>query len=179
MWPKLANAVGYQCVWLCCVVGAGSAHAWLGPLAACLFAVLMIVFGGKARSDLRMVVVAVPLGFAFDSALAASGCLHYAQAWPSTMLAPAWIGALWLGFALTLNHSLAFLRQKPMLSATLGLIGGPLAYFSAERGFHAVVIATPRLPAMLMLAIGWAILVPLLFRLDKKINSHAATGVVA
>jgi hypothetical protein len=94
-------------------------------------------------------------------------------------LAPAWIGALWLGFALTLNHSLAFLRQKPILSAALGLIGGPLAYFSAERGFHAVVIATPRLPVLLVLAIGWAILVPLLFCLDNKINSPAATGVVA
>ena len=179
MWPKLANAVGYQCVWLSCVAGAGSGRGWLGPLAAVTFAALMIIFGGKVRSDLRVVALVVPLGFTFDSALAASGFLHYAQAWPSTTLAPAWIGALWLGFALTLNHSLAFLRQKPILSAALGLIGGPLAYLSAERGFHAVVIATPRLSVMLILAIGWAILVPLLFHLDKQINAPAGAGVVA
>jgi len=179
MWPNLANALGYQCVWLCCVAGAGSARGWLGPLAAATFAALTIAFGGKARSDLRVVAVAVPLGFAFDSALAASGWLHYAQAWPSPMLAPAWIGALWLGFAFTLNHSLSFLRQKPFWSAALGLIGGPLAYLAAERGFHAVTIATPSLPPMLALAAGWAILLPLLFRLDRQINSLPAPGVVA
>lgn len=168
MWPKLANAAGYQCVWLCCVAGAGAADGWLGPLAAAIFAVIMIATGGQARNDLRLLALTVPLGAASDSLLAASGWLHYAQPWPSTMFAPAWIVAMWVAFAFTLNHSLSFLRQRPLLSALLGLTCGPLAYLGAERVFHAVVIATPILPPLFALSAGWAVLLPLLFRLDRQ-----------
>jgi hypothetical protein len=168
VWAKLANAIGFQLVWLCCVAGAGAAYGWIGPLAAAIFAVFVIATGGQARNDLRLLVLTVPLGAASDSLFAASGWLHYAQPWPSAMLAPAWIVAMWVGFALTLNHSLAFLRQRPLLSALLGLACGPLAYLTAERVFHAVVIAAPTLPALSALAIGWAILLPLLFRMDRQ-----------
>lgn len=171
MWPKLANAVGYQCVWLCCVAGAGAAYGWLGPLAAAIFAAIMICLGGQARGDLRLLALIVPLGVASDSLLAASGWLHYAQPWPSAMFAPMWIVAMWVGFAFTLNHSLAFLRRRPLWSALLGLTCGPLAYLTAERVFHVVVIATPILPPLIALAIGWAVLLPLLFWLDRQLTT--------
>ena len=179
MWPRLANAVGFQLVWLCCVAGAGSGRGWAGPLAASAFALLTLGFGGQARSDLRLLALALPIGLAFDSSLAALGWIHYAEAWPSMNIAPAWILALWSGFALTLNHSLAFLRQRPAMSALFGLVGGPMAYVAAERAFHAVEFAAPQLLPLLALAIGWAAAIPLLFRLDMlasgvRVRSAAA-----
>ena len=179
MWPNLANAVGFQLVWLSCVAGAGSGRGWMGPLAVVIFAAFTLGFGGKVRSDLRVLALALPLGFGFDSALAASGWLHYAQPWPSALAAPAWILSLWAGFALTLNHSLAFLRQHPAWSLLLGLIGGPLAYVAAERGFHAVIFQPPMILPLLALALGWAVALPLLFWLDRVISGVTAKGVAA
>jgi hypothetical protein len=59
------------------------------------------------------------------------------------------------------------------------VIGGPLAYLSAERAFHAVAIPTPIAPALLALALGWAILLPLIFRLDRGINPPPVAGARA
>jgi len=179
MWPRLANAVGFQLVWLCCVAGAGSGRAWAGPLAASAFALLTLGFGGHARSDLRLLALALPIGLAFDSSLAALGWIHYADAWPAMHIAPAWILALWSGFALTLNHSLAFLKQRPALSALFGLVGGPMAYVAAERAFHAVQFAEPQLFPLMALAFGWAVAIPLLFRLDALASSARVRGATA
>lgn len=172
----LANAAGFQLVWLCCVGGAGSGHGWLGPIAAILFALAVLALGGKARSDLRMLAVVLPLGFVFDSAFAAAGWLQYAQPWPWVSVAPAWILALWAGFALTLNHSMAWLRRRPWLAASFGFVGGPLAYASAARVFEAIEFAAAAGLVLAALALGWALLLPLLDWLDDHLRTAANPG---
>lgn len=162
------NVIGFQIVWLASVAGAGSGRPWAGPLAAAAFAVAMLVWGGKAREDLRLLAIALPLGLALDSAFAASGWLVYAEAWPWQGLAPAWIASLWVGFALTLNHSMARLRQLPWAAAALGLVGGPLAYWTAAGAFDAVSFGVRPILAMAALAVGWAGVLPLLFALDIR-----------
>lgn len=169
MWLKAFNVVGFQLVWLACVAGAGSGLPWAGPVAAILFALVMLRFGGKARDDLRLLALALPLGFVLDSALAYSGWLHYAQAWPWLKAAPVWIWALWSGFALTLNHSLAFLRERPWLAAGFGLIGGPMAYWAAAGAFDAVDFGAPVPWVIAALGLGWALILPMLFALDKRV----------
>lgn len=162
------NVLGYQAVWFCCVLGAGSGSAWWGPAAALVFGALTLGLGGKARSDLRMLAVALPTGFAVDSAFAASGWMVYAQAWPWQGFAPAWIWALWAAFAMTLNHSMRFLQAKPWLSAAFGFVGGPLAYFAAARGFDAVEFEAPAGWVFLALALAWAAVLPMLFFLATR-----------
>lgn len=166
------NVVGFQAVWLASVAGAGAGLAWAGPLAAALFAALMLRYGGKARADLRLLAVALPLGLLLDSLFAASGWLVYAEAWPWASLAPVWIWSLWVGFALTLNHSMAFLRERPLAAVALGAVGGPLAYWTAAGAFEAVSFGAPVAWVIGALAVGWAVVLPLLFHLDRRL----ATG---
>ena len=52
------NVVGFQCVWLASIAGAGKGLAWAGPVAAALFVAAMLALGGKARQDLRMLAIA-------------------------------------------------------------------------------------------------------------------------
>lgn len=164
----LANVVGFQAVWLACVAGAGRGLPWAGPAAALLFTVFTLGWGGKPRQDLRLLIIAVPLGWLLDSGFAASGWLVYAQAWPWTWVAPAWIGSLWIGFALTLNHSMAFLRHQPWLAAAFGAVGGPLAYWTAARAFDAVDFGQPMAWVLAALALGWALILPLLFWTERR-----------
>ncbi|HEX5693288.1 MAG TPA: DUF2878 domain-containing protein [Arenimonas sp.] len=171
-WLTLGNVLGFQAVWLASVAGAGAGLAWAGPLAALVFAGAMLAWGGRARDDLRLLAVALPLGIALDSAFAASGWLVYAEAWPWTGVAPAWIASLWVGFALTLNHSMARLRQWPWAAAALGLVGGPLAYWTAAGAFDAVSFGAPVASVMVALALGWAAVLPLLFAVDDRLAAR-------
>ena len=174
-WLVAANVIGYQLVWFACVAGAGRGLAWLGPMAALLFAAATLLCGGKRDADLRTLFVTLPIGIALDSAFAASGWLVYAEPWPWQGAAPAWIWALWTGFALTLNHSLAFLRDRPWLAALLGLLGGPLAYWAAAGGFDAVAFGAAPMPwVMAALALAWALALPVVFALDKRLASSGA-----
>lgn len=175
-WLTLGNVVGFQAVWLASVAGAGAGLAWAGPLAALVFAAAMLAWGGRAREDLRLLAVALPLGIALDSSFAASGWLVYAEAWPWTGVAPAWIASLWVGFALTLNHSMARLRRWPLAAAALGLVGGPLAYWTAAGAFDAVSFGAPVGSVLVALALGWAAVLPLLFAIDDRL---AAAGEAA
>jgi hypothetical protein len=165
----VGNVVGFQAVWLASIAGAGQGLAWAGPLAAVLFVSAMLAFGGKARQDLRLLAIALPLGILLDTAFAASGWLRYAQPWPWLWAAPVWIWSLWAGFALTLNHSLSFLRDRPWIAAAFGLVGGPLAYWTAAGAFDAVSFGAPILWVMLALAAGWALVLPVLFGIDRRL----------
>lgn len=78
-------------------------------------------------------------------------------------LPPPWMLALWANFATTLNLSLAGLQTRPWLAALLGLAGGPLAYWGGA-GLGAMTFVAP-LPALIALALGWALLTPLLLAL--------------
>ena len=175
-WLTLGNVVGFQAVWLASVAGAGAGLAWAGPLAALIFAAAMLAWGGRARDDLRLLAVALPLGLALDSAFAASGWLVYAEPWPWAGVAPVWIASLWVGFALTLNHSMARLRQWPWAAAALGLVGGPLAYWTAARAFEAVTFGAPVASVMVALALGWAAVLPLLFAIDGRLGADRVAG---
>ncbi|MBW8367926.1 MAG: DUF2878 domain-containing protein [Arenimonas sp.] len=175
----VGNVVGYQVVWLASTAGAGQGVAWAGPLAAVLFVAAVLAFGGKARQDLRILGIALAVGLLLDSAFAASGWLVYAEPVPWTFAAPVWILALWAGFAMTLNHSLDFLRERPWMSAVFGLVGGPMAYWGAARAFDAVSFGVPLPWAMAALALGWAAAMPLLFALDQRLSPPRPQGAAA
>lgn len=166
MISTLANAIGFQLVWFAAVIGAANGLPWLGPLAALAFAAAVLARGGRRREDLTLLAVALPLGFALDTLWVRTGLVAFAAPWPGSV-APPWIVAMWLGFALTLNHSLARLRDLPWLAAALGAIGGPLAYLAAARGFGAARFADDPLPALLALSLAWALVVPLLLRVGR------------
>ena len=79
---------------------------------------------------------------------------------------PIWIVILWILFAITLNHSLAWLKGRTSLAMLFGLMGGPLVYLAGEK-LLAVTIASPN--TLIVLAIGWALITPLLISFgDKK-----------
>ena len=165
----LLNAAGFQVVWLGCVWGAGQGGLpWLGPVLALAFAAATLSWGGRYAEDIRLLALILLLGLVLDTAWVRLGWLDYPHPWPLEGIAPGWIMGLWLGFGMTLNHSLAALRRRPVLAAALGGIGGPMAYLAAEKVFGAVVLVAPNWRILCVLAVAWAVLLPLLFALTEK-----------
>ncbi|HTA65581.1 MAG TPA: DUF2878 domain-containing protein [Xanthomonadaceae bacterium] len=165
---KFANALGYQLVWIACVVGAANASLVAGPMATALFAMLVLGFGGQWRADLRLIPILLLCGLLFDSAWIALGWLDYSMPWPSPQFSPSWILCIWVAFALTFNHSLAFLRGRYLFAALLGAIGGPLAYWGAAHGPGVVRFDAPVAIVLGGLCIAWAVLLPLLVRIAES-----------
>lgn len=161
------NAIGYQLVWFCAVIGAGRGLWWPGVLAAVVFVCLQVGASRQRGIDLRLIGVALLLGATIDGGLAASGWLHYSAVWPSPHFAPVWILAVWAAFATTLTRSLALLRQRPRWALLLGAIGGPVSYLGAARGWGAVTFVD-LLPGMVALACAWAVAMPLLAHLARR-----------
>ena len=167
----VVNAVLFQMVWFATVAGAGHGLWWTGIPVLLLFAFWQLRTTRWPRADTQLLLFAIVLGGVVDTVLAAGGWMRYATPWPSNVLAPIWIIVLWAGFALTINHSLAFLKGRVLFAILFGAIGGPLAYFGASRLFDAVQFNVPTQAPTLLLALSWAVATPLMMA--------AATRLVA
>jgi hypothetical protein len=159
--------VAYQLVWFVAVIGAGHGSGWPGVLAATLFAAWRLAVSRQRAVELRLAAVALVLGLVLEAVWTGSGLVRYAAPWPSPT-APAWLIALWVVFALTIVPLFGYLHARPWLAALFGAVGGPLAYLGAARGWQAVAMDPPAWRALLALAIGWAIAMPLLTSLARR-----------
>ena len=172
----LANIIGYQCVWFAAVLGAAHGRWWSGAAAACVFVIAQWSASRDRAVDARLVACALLAGIVLDGMLAASGVLRYASPEPA-LAAPLWILALWAAFAMTINHSLAFLKDSSIAALVLGGIGAPFAYFAAARGFGAVEFIAPAWRGAVALAAGWAVALVLLTSLARRPAFAAQAGI--
>ncbi|MGQ4660887.1 DUF2878 family protein [Lysobacter sp. F6437] len=161
------NLIGYQLVWFAVVISAARERPGWGIAAALMFVAVQWWASPVRRADARVVGCALLLGIAVDGSLAASDLLRYAGAFPA-LIAPGWILALWAAFAMTVNHSMGFIRGRAGLAALLGAVGGPMAYLGAARGFGAVEFSVPVFNGLAALSVGWAIAMTVLMVLAGR-----------
>lgn len=168
-----ASLIGYQLVWFAAVIGASHALTWPGALGMLIYAACQLATARHYRADLSLIATAIVFGSLLDGGLIHAGLISYAAAWPSPSFAPAWILALWITFALTFSQSLKYLQTRLWLAALLGLVGGPLAYLGAARGWHVVSFTEPEWRALACLGLGWALATPALAWLARRTASAA------
>ena len=175
---NLANIIGYQLVWCASVYGAAHGAWWPGLAVLALFAAWQLFSSASRAADLRLAICAAILGYAVDTMFAGSGLLAYATPVPSPRVAPVWILGIWVGFALTLNHSLRFLHDRPWLGLVLGLVAGPFAYWIAASSWGAVSFPEPT-PALVALALAWGALTPALAWLSQRFERETGAAPLA
>jgi hypothetical protein len=162
------SLLGYQAVWFIAVIGASHGVAWPAAASMLVYALLQLLIARNWRADLSLMAVALLMGFLLDGALVRGGLASYVAGWSDATLAPVWILALWMAFALTFTQSLRYLQTRLRLAALLGLLGGPLAYLGAARGWHVVTFADPAWRGLLVLGFGWAMATPALAWLARR-----------
>lgn len=169
-WYKVANFLAFQAGWFACVVGAAEGSAWFGPAIVAVLVALQLTISRRWRSETWFLAKAACLGTVFDTALKSTGSLTYAADPFDTWLAPPWISAMWVNFALTFHGSMSWLRERYLLASALGALGGPLAYWAgSELGGISVQIHWTA--ASVILGLLWALALPTLLWIAKGRDS--------
>ncbi|MRT94989.1 DUF2878 family protein [Ancylomarina sp. 16SWW S1-10-2] len=79
-----------------------------------------------------------------------------------SVLPPVWLLLLWVMFATTLFFSLSWLRTKLYVAAVCAAISAPLSYLAGTRLHDLMALNTSVFFSLLVIAITWAILLPIL-----------------
>jgi hypothetical protein len=168
---KAINVVLFQAAWFAAVLGTARGMLWLGPLAMIPTLAVHLALQDDRKGETRLLLAAGVLGFLFDTGFVAGGVFTPLQHLFPRPFSPPWMVCLWLNFAATLNVSMAWLRGRFLLAALFGAIGGPLAYYSGAK--LGATEALPTSTGMLLLAIGWGIMTPLLVWLARAFTKEA------
>ncbi len=164
------NALGFQSAWWLTVLGIVMGYPFLGPLAMTLYMVADHFSLTKQKAEVFLIFSAMLLGTVADSIFASTNFLSYAGGYSTAPgVAPLWITAMWGGFAATLNHSLGWIKTRPVLGFLLGGVFGPLSYIAGSK-FGAIHFNMEMTTTIFILGLFWGFAVPGLVRLHTFIQ---------
>lgn len=153
------NFLLFHLLWPACIFGATNNLIWPGFVLLLGF-IFWHHFSGKAVvGDWKLLLTMLTVGMLLDTVWVQIGILKYSAAWPSTALAPIWIGVLWMGLALAINHSLAWMKRRKWLAGALLIIGSPFSYYCASK-IGAVEWLAPEWQVIAATGISWFFLIP-------------------
>lgn len=164
---SLFNALLFNFIWLGCVAGRDQ-YLWIvAPLVLAYTAVLL----KAGQLQLRQTIWVVITGIFVDSLYTASGIFRFEH---DGVLLPLWMCILWVGFATTLPLSMRIFSRPLSLATVTGAAGFPFSYFIGTR-LDAVEFGLPFTWTMVMVAITWAVVLPIMYRWmsPQEGSSHA------
>lgn len=166
---NLRNLFLFQVSWFALVLSVPAGAAAVGV--AVSLAILAVHLGWFSLPREWLFIVAIGLGgWLWESLIHVLDIVDHGSRTDFSMMAPPWMALLWMNFAMTLNHSLAWLKGQWFYAALLGATGGPVAFWSGARlgaiGFGDEVVA------MVALSFSWAVLSPLAVRLAMALDSR-------
>jgi len=168
----LINVAAFKLGWVSSVVGGAQQLPWLGPLVVFAAVALHLARAQRPSSEFMLIIACGLIGAVFDSALVAAGWVTFPSGMFSDLMAPYWIVTMWMLFGTTINLSMRWMRGRPLLAAAFGFVGGPLAYLAGYKIGGIQFVDQPA--AMAMLAVGWAVMMPLLMRLGERLDGVSA-----
>ena len=170
--PMFANFLAFQIGWFACVLGGAHDLPWVGTGIALVIVAWHLTRATRPEQELLLVLSAAAIGALFDTLLVWLGWFTFSSGTLIAGTAPHWMVALWMLFATTLNLSLAWLKRHLFVAVLFGAIGGPLAYLGGEK-LGALNFALPT-AGLIALAIGWALLTPLLAVIAQRFNGFVS-----
>ncbi len=166
------NLAAFKVGWLSSVVGGANQLPWLGPIAVLVAVSLHLYRAERPQRELLLIGTCGVIGAAFDSMLVSTGWVSYSSGVFLENAAPYWIIAMWMLFGTTLNVSLQWLKANPLVAALTGLIAGPLSYLAGQKLGGIELVNQPA--ALATLAVGWALMMPLLMQLATRMDGVRA-----
>lgn len=176
---KIVNFVAFQLGWFACVLGAANDLSLWGSVVAMLLVATHVALHRPRIVDVQLVLAASLFGWTAESLQHWAGVTSFDDGGPWLWSCPLWMVMLWSLFGTTLNSSLAWLRSRRWLSALLGAVAGPIAYFGGER-LGALRLAGDPVAATASVALVYSVAMPTLLAtagwLERKHTSQTGAS---
>ena len=171
----LQNFILFQAGWFACVIGgASSNYYWIGVVIVTAIVIVHLVRANNMRNEAMLILITMIVGSAWDSVLMMAGIFTFSHGVVFAGLIPFWMIAMWALFATTLNVSMKWMKNKYLMAAVFGAVGGPVAYYAGYR--IGAVEYNSTLTALLAVAAGWAVIMPMLMALTTRFNGYQSIG---
>jgi hypothetical protein len=165
------NVLLYQGAWFATVLGMAAGNPWISLAGVTVALAWHLARAHAPLREVQLIGLATLVGAAFESLLVYKGWVTIDSRLLLGGVLPVGMVALWAAFATTLNVSLRSLRRRGLLAAILAGVGAPFAYAAGARlGALDWVLATP---ALILIALGWAAIMPLLLRSALRFDGYA------
>jgi hypothetical protein len=156
----LLNASAFYIGWFACVLGAAQGYPLLGPLIGAVLLAWHLLLTPTVMREVQLLLTAGIAGSLLDTLMMWGGIYTFVGS-VTSWVCPLWITVLWMIFATTLHSSLSWLRDRYVLAACFGALGGPLSYYAGAR-LGAVILPPDPRPSLLILAAAWGVALPVL-----------------
>jgi hypothetical protein len=167
----LQNFLLFQAGWFACVVGGASRdYTWAGAAVVAVIVAVHLARANNIRNETLLILLTAAVGTAWDSGLMIAGLFTFHNGVVVSGIVPAWMIAMWVLFATTLNVSMRWMKGKYLLAAIFGAIGGPIAYYAGHR-LGAVDFNDTQM-TMIAVSVGWSVIMPTLMVLTTRFNGY-------
>ena len=167
---RFLNAAVFQAGWFASILCAANGMPWMAVLAVMAVVAFHLALAPAVVPELKLVLSAALIGIIWENMLALAGLTAFQGGALIDGTAPLWMVAQWMLFATTLNLSLSWLKGNLPAAALFGAAGAPLSYMAGER--LGALQLVDRVSALMALAVGWAVLTPLLMLLARHWDGH-------
>lgn len=151
----VVNTISFQITWLLCVLGG----SWVAVVVTGAVVALHLKVVRDARREALFLTQCAAIGFMCDLLLVQGGVMTTASGMP-----PVWLTCLWILFGTTVGYAMRVFHGRLWLSVAGGALFAPLSYFGGAR-LAGVPLMQPEWFALLVIAMFWAVVFPLLIHL--------------
>jgi hypothetical protein len=164
-----------QAAWFASAYGAFNSRPGIG-IATCAASLLLGLSISENRAGLVVLALALGVyGFGAEELLLSNGLVSYSSPGPFSGIAPFWIVALWMVFAIVVNP-LRWLRRHLILTSCLGATLAPLSYVAADR-LGALRLSAPLWVVLFAIAAIWSAAMPGAIALDARLSRNESDAV--
>jgi hypothetical protein len=172
---QVVNFVVFQVAWFAAVLGAAHRVPLWGTAAVVVAIGWHLIASARPAEEAKLVAALCAIGFVVETATVLLGHVEYPSGQPDARLAPYWMVALWGLLAIALNVTMRWLKHRPMLAAVIGAVAGPASFASGVRLGAAQFVDA--VPALVVMACAWAVLLPLAMHLSNRFDGVALPKV--
>ena len=170
MGSRLLNGALFYIGWFVCLEGAVKGWPNIALLITMGLVVIYLLSSDHRRLDLLLIAVALGFGAVIETAFIQASLVQYMSPNPfSVGIVPLWILGIYALLGTSLNGSFFWLDGRPLLAGFLGGVGAPFSYWVGY-SMGAVEFLTGLWPAMIVIGIVWAFVMPALFAISDSLQ---------
>lgn len=167
---KIINLIFFYLIWWGCILGIRLNLDYVGPVLTFVFIVAHLNIVSELRKELMLILCGGFLGLTVESLYLYFNFISYEGYLISeSFIPPLWIVCIWVGLAMTINHSMGFLKNKWIVMVICGAIFGPICYFAAIK-FSILHFHYPISESIFILSAACGISLPSMYYINKIIE---------